>query len=76
MTDLASSLSPASCQSARELLKLSQADLAARAMLSTSTVRRFEAGVGEISDYAKKQLAQTLAREGVLFLGGKRAIAF
>ena len=74
MTDLATALSPASCLSARRLLKISQADLAARAKVSASTLRRFEGGECGISDYARKQLAQTLAREGILFLGGKRAI--
>ena len=74
VTDLATDLSPASCQSARRLLKISQADLAAQAKVSTSTLRRFERGECGISDYARKQLALTLASEGILFLGGKRTI--
>jgi transcriptional regulator with XRE-family HTH domain len=55
---------------------MSQAELAARAKVSTSTLRRFEGGESAISDYARNQLAQTLAREGILFLPGQRAIMF
>ena len=55
---------------------MSQADLAARAKVSTSTLMRFEGGESGISDYARIQLAQTLACEGILFLGGKRTIMF
>lgn len=74
MTDLGAVLSPASCQSARELLKMSQAELAARAKVSATTLRRFERGESGISAYATKQLKQALSREGVLLLRGDRAI--
>lgn len=55
---------------------MSQAELASRAKVSTSTLRRFEGGERGISDYARKQLIQTLTREGILFLREDRTILF
>lgn len=65
-------LSAASCRAARELLKLSQEELAALAGVSLHTLRRFEAAEGETSAYAIGQIMATLEREGILFVGPRR----
>lgn len=62
-------ISPQSCRAARNLLKLSQAELARLAKISTSTLRRFELGTGKASPDAARQILGVLEREGVLFIG-------
>lgn len=65
-------LSSDSCRAARELLRISQPELADLAGISVSTVRRFESGVGRPSAYAARQLLIALQREGIEFIGSRR----
>ncbi|WP_338466246.1 helix-turn-helix transcriptional regulator [Novosphingobium sp. ZN18A2] len=62
-------LSPASCRAARDLLRLSRADLARLAEVSVSTLRRFETGNGTPSAYASRQILAALKNEGISFIG-------
>jgi transcriptional regulator with XRE-family HTH domain len=61
-------LTPASCRSARELLKITRAELAGFAGISVSTVRRFEGGEEAVSDYAIGQIVEAFKRAGALFV--------
>jgi transcriptional regulator with XRE-family HTH domain len=65
-------LCPQSCRAARNLLGLTQAEFAALARISVSTLRRFEAGEGKPSAYAARQIHEELVREGILFVGPAR----
>ncbi|WP_229735740.1 helix-turn-helix domain-containing protein [Novosphingobium marinum] len=69
MTPTTSALSPMSCRAARMLLNLTQPELAERAGVSVSTLRRFEAGTGKPGTWAIRQLEEALEREGILFVG-------
>ena len=69
MPDPAHILSPASCRDARELLRLSQEELANLASISVATLRRFELGGGGSSEYAARQIQLAIEREGILFFG-------
>jgi transcriptional regulator with XRE-family HTH domain len=75
MDDTPIALSGASCRAAREMLRLSQAELASLAGISVSTVRRFENNQHKVSIYAIKQIVGALKKEGALFVTGSRAAA-
>lgn len=65
-------LSPASCRATRNLLKISQAELAKDADISVSTVRRYEAGTMPLSAYAARQIMTALKKHKIVFVGGAR----
>ena len=75
MDDAPVALSSASCRAAREMLRLSQAELASLARISVSTVRRFESNPHKVSSYAVKQIVSALKKEGALFVIGSRGAA-
>lgn len=64
-------LSAKSCRDARELLRMSKEDLAKRAEISVSTIRRLERGDPSVADYSKKRIAEALAQEGVMMIGSR-----
>lgn len=61
-------LSAKSCRDARDLLGISQKELAQCAGISTSSVSRYERGE-KISDYARRKLTEALEKEGAVFVG-------
>ena len=69
MPDPAHILSPASCRDARELLRLSQEELANLASISVTALRQFELGDGGSNEYAARQIQQAIEREGIHFVG-------
>lgn len=69
MTEAVAVLSPASCRAARALLQLSERELAQLAQISMVTLRRFELGEGQPSEYAAKRIFAALEKEGILFVG-------
>ena len=72
MSNLSEALSPASCRAARELLKLSQEELAHLAEISVSPLRRLETGKGRPGSYASRQIEAALKHAGILFIGPSR----
>lgn len=66
-------LSPAICRDARDLLRISQKELATLAQISVSTVRRFERGE-KVSDYPVRQIQEALESTGIIFVGGERLL--
>lgn len=59
--------SPTICRDARDLLRISQEELAKLAQISVSTVRRFERG-DEVSNYSQRQIQAALKSTGIVFL--------
>lgn len=66
-------LSPVSCRDSRDLLRISQEELAKLAHISVSTVRRFERG-DKVSDYPRRQIQEALESKGIVFVGGERKL--
>jgi ribosome-binding protein aMBF1 (putative translation factor) len=60
-------MSPEQCRSARAWLKWSQRDLAARARVSASTIRTFEAGARVPHPNNLRAIRQVLEGEGIVF---------
>jgi len=58
-----------SCRDARNLLRLTQEELAASADISVSTLRRFERDEN-VSDYAYKRIVDALANQDITFITG------
>lgn len=65
--------SPAICRDARDLLRISQEELAKLAQISVSTVRRFERGE-KVSDYSRRQIQAALERKGVVTVAAERQV--
>ena len=70
MTIEPQALSASACRAARNLLDLTQEELASAANISVSTLRRCERGE-PVSDYARKQIVAALEAQGATFIGGK-----
>lgn len=68
MTKAAVVLLPQVCRDARDLIPLTQEELASAAEISASTLRRLERGEA-ISDYAARRIVAALEAEGAIVLG-------
>ncbi|WP_105383505.1 helix-turn-helix domain-containing protein [Neorhizobium alkalisoli] len=62
------SLTPALCRAARGLLDWTQEDLAARSLVSRSTIRDFEGERHGLHRATEAQLLMALTQGGVMFL--------
>lgn len=66
-------LSPAICRDARDLLRVSQEELAKLAQISVSTVRRFERG-DKVSEYPRRKIQAALESKGVVIVAAERQL--
>lgn len=61
-------ITPEQCRAARALLDWTQRDLAARAKLSTLTIREFERNKSRLKDSTAQLLRMVLEAEGVVLI--------
>jgi DNA-binding XRE family transcriptional regulator len=61
-------LSPAMSKAARALLDISQTELASRIDISASTIRRFEAGRGDMGLETKTKMVEYYKVQGLVFV--------
>ena len=65
-------MTPAQCRAARALIDMSQAELAAHAVVPTSQIADYETGAGVPRPGNLDAIQKALEKAGVEFIGGDR----